>query len=383
MIKKYGAAVIVAVLFLAASFAIYVKLHPKKLPANLVMATGKIDADIITLNTKYPGRVLFVSIVEGQRVKEGEVLARLGSEEAVAKKEGIEAQIEALNAEKRALRMEFLFASKRQSRNVEKAKSSLAIARERLAALQKRFMSLEALVAQDLTDLNRTRDLYGKKLIARHTLELAELKWKNDNDTLLAMRHRIQEAKAAVAIADEEYRLAGDAKEKVAALKERIDALGYKIDALKAAKKEVMKVIEEMTIRAPIDARVIERIANEGEVLGAGMNVATLVSPKDYYLKVYVDTIQNGKIKLGDKAEIFLDAAANDPIAAKVVRIAAAAEFTPKEVAIRSDRIERVYAVYLKPLVPNPLLKLGLPAIGVISLDGKGLPKSLTELPEL
>ncbi|EDP74076.1 hypothetical protein HG1285_05325, partial [Hydrogenivirga sp. 128-5-R1-1] len=59
------------------------------------------------------------------------------------------------------------------------------------------------------------------------------------------------------------------------------------------------------------------------------------------------------------------------------------AEFTPKEVAVKEDRIQRVYAVHLKPIKPNPLLKLGLPAVGVISLDGKGLPKSLKELPEL
>ena len=50
---------------------------------------------------------------------------------------------------------------------------------------------------------------------------------------------------------------------------------------------------------------------------------------------------------------------------------------------MREDRIQRVYAVHLKPVKPSPLLKLGLPAIGVISLDGKGLPKSLKELPEL
>jgi HlyD family secretion protein len=50
---------------------------------------------------------------------------------------------------------------------------------------------------------------------------------------------------------------------------------------------------------------------------------------------------------------------------------------------VRSDRIQRVFAVHLKPMKPDPLLKLGLPAIGVITTDGKGLPGSLEEIPAL
>jgi HlyD family secretion protein len=113
------------------------------------------------------------------------------------------------------------------------------------------------------------------------------------------------------------------------------------------------------------------------------MPVATLIDPRTLYLKIFVDTLENGKIKLGDKGVIFLDAWPDRPIPAQVVRIAQKAEFTPKEVSVRSDRIQRVYAVHLKPLRPDPLLKLGLPATGVITLDGRGLPRSLEELPPL
>jgi len=108
-----------------------------------------------------------------------------------------------------------------------------------------------------------------------------------------------------------------------------------------------------------------------------------LLDPHSLYLKIFVDTIQNGKIKLGDKAVIFLDAYPNHPIKAKVVRIAQKAEFTPKEVSVRSDRIQRVFALHLKPLQVDPLLKLGIPAIGVVSLNGKDLPASLNDIPVL
>jgi HlyD family secretion protein len=139
----------------------------------------------------------------------------------------------------------------------------------------------------------------------------------------------------------------------------------------------------ELKLRSPVNGFIVEKIANIGEVVGAGMPVATLIDPDSLYLRLFVDTIENGKIELGDKAVIFTDAYPDRPIAASVVNIAQKAEFTPKEVSVRSDRIQRVFSVHLKPLHPDALLKLGLPAIGVISLDGKGLPDSLGEIPAL
>jgi HlyD family secretion protein len=103
----------------------------------------------------------------------------------------------------------------------------------------------------------------------------------------------------------------------------------------------------ELTLRSPVNGFVVEKIANVGEVVGAGMPVATLIDPDSLYLRLFVDTIENGKIKLGDKAVIFTDAYPDRPIAASVVNIAQKAEFTPKEVSVRSDRIQWVFAVHL------------------------------------
>jgi HlyD family secretion protein len=152
--------------------------------------------------------------------------------------------------------------------------------------------------------------------------------------------------------------------------------------ALKSQRNEIQAVIDKLTIKSPIDGYIVDKIANIGEVLGAGMSVATAIDPRNLYLKMYVDEVNNGKIKIGDRAVIFLDAYPNKPIPAQVIKIATKAEFTPKEVEVREDRIERVYEVDIKPIKPNPLIKFGLPGIGVISIGGK-LPNSLDELPKL
>ena len=197
------------------------------------------------------------------------------------------------------------------------------------------------------------------------------------------MQNRLSQADAAIRVARSALEKARAQQEKLRALTESTQALQKALKAVKAARDEAQAILAQMTLYAPIDGFVLEKIANPGEVLGAGQVVATLIDPRSLYLKIFVDTLQNGRIKLGDKAEIFLDALPDHPIPARVVRIAQKAEFTPKEVSVRSDRIQRVFAVHLKPLVPDPRLKLGLPATGVISLDGRKLPRSLKELPPL
>jgi len=82
-------------LFLLASYFIYKTINPTSLPANLVAGTGRIDGDLIFLNTKYPGRILEMNVNDGDMVKKGDVVAVLSSEELKARFDAISQGIEA------------------------------------------------------------------------------------------------------------------------------------------------------------------------------------------------------------------------------------------------------------------------------------------------
>jgi HlyD family secretion protein len=259
----------------------------------------------------------------------------------------------------------------------------LASAKASLKALEQNILIQKDVLAQAKRDFKRAQKLYKNKSIDKHAFELAKLKVDTQSKKLAVLQQKLNEAKSAVNLAQIALLDATASQQKLAAITANINALQEGIKALKASKAQIEAMMEEMSLHSPINGITVEKIANEGEVIGAGMPVATLLDPHTLYLKIFVDTIQNGKIKLGDKAVIFLDAYPNHPIKASVVRIAQKAEFTPKEVSVRSDRIQRVFAVHLKPLKVDPLLKLGIPAVGVISLDGKGLPTSLNNIPVL
>ncbi|WP_295417675.1 HlyD family efflux transporter periplasmic adaptor subunit [Sulfurovum sp.] len=383
IIKKYWIGFVAALMIVIALVMIYEKLHPKTLPENLVEGTGRIDGDLTNLNTKYPGRVEKINVDDGTVVKRGMVVAILGSREYEAQKAQIEAQISAQKKTLEAKMTELEISRTTIPAGLKKAQEQLRSTQTQMNVLKKNIEIQKKVLTQAKKDHERSIFLYKSKAIDPHTFELSKLKIDTEQDKYDALVLQVSQLEAAIAVAKSSVEEAKASQKQIFSIESSIEALKENIKALEASKVQVESVIAELTLKSPIDGYTVEKIANVGEVVGAGMPVATLIDPRSLYLKIFVDTLQNGKIKVGDKAVIFLDAYPDRPIEAKVVNVAQQAEFTPKEVSVRSDRIQRVFAVHLKPLKVDPLLKLGIPAIGVISIDGKGLPSSLDEIPVL
>ncbi len=381
--KKYGSLILFSVLILISLFYIYKKLNSRKLPPTLIAAVGRIDGDLINLNTKYSGRIKNIYINDGQPIKKGTVVAILESKEYKAREKQIENQIKMLQKQLKSNVYELEIAEKIIPNSITKARLNVKIAQNNKKKLLDNINKLKFKIEQDRRDYLRYKNLVENEAVGKRKLELVKLQLDSDIESLNALKEELKTANKALEVANITLGDQIARQKKIKALKSNIKALRDQIKAYKSSLNEIKAILAEMTIKSPIDGYVVEKIANKGEVAPPGYTIATLVDPHSLYLKVYVDTITNGKIKIGDKAEIFLDAYPDKPIPARVVRIAQKAEFTPKEVNVRSDRIQRVYAVHLKPLKVNPLLKLGIPAIGVISINGKGLPKSLKDIPEI
>ncbi len=381
--KKYLAGFLILFLLIISSFLVYMKLNEKQLPPNLIMGTGRIDGDLININTKYSGRIEKLFIEEGSSIKKGQIIAKLSSKEYEAQLEAIKAQIRAKEKQIQAKKTQLEILKETLPENVKKAKTSLEANNAKLRELNKNIDALKKVVLQDEKDYKRFKNLFEKNLIPAEEFEKVKLKYETDRDKLKALIEKRKQILSLIKASQITLNQAKSTLKKIDAIKKEISALLEGIKVLKAKEREISIIIEEFEIKSPVNGYIVDKVSNEGEVLGAGMTIATAIDPDKLYLKMYVDTIENGKIKIGDIGEIFLDAYPDKPIKAVVIKIAKKAEFTPKEVAVREDRIQRVFAVYLKPIKPDPLLKLGLPAIGIISIDGKGLPSSLKELPEL
>jgi len=387
ILRQYWIGFLVILLLLTSIYLIYRKLSQKEIPPHLIVGVGRIDGDLISLNTKYAGRVKEIFVEEGKEVKKGEIIAVLSGKEYEAELEAVRYNIKAKEKEIEAKEIELEILKKTLPENVKKARSSLKINLSLLKELEKQIETVKSIVEKDEKDYERFKNLYQENAISKQQLEEIETK-------MIAAKSMVDQVDAKL----------GQLKAKESQVKAKLAQVnvmqGYTVIKAPFDGYVLKKMNDEGDMVAPgmpifiigekklqfianLDESLHDKIADKGEVLGEGMVVATVIDPETLYLKIFVDTINNGKIKIGDRALIFLDAYPDRPIEARVVRISQRAEFTPKEVAVKEDRIQRVYAVHIKPLKVEPVLKLGLPAVGVISITGKGLPKSLKELPEI
>lgn len=374
---------LVATLLVGATLLIYIKLNPLKLPSNLVAASGNVDGDLIALNTKYAGRIDQIFVQDGQSIKKDDNVAILQSDEDEAQLRSLGDGIASAEASLEALIQNSAITKESIPLEIVKAQNTLFIAIAQKKELEDSLGTLKEQMEQDERDLARNSSLFDKNLISQQSYEYIKLKSQSSKNNYASQSQRISQAQKNIDIARSNLALSQSQSKKIPVLEANVEAAKKSISSLKASKERTQIMINDMTLKSPVNGFVVEKIANKGEVLNSGMIVATLIDPHSLYLKIFIDTMQNGKIKVGDKAVIFLDAYPDKPIEAMVARVAQDAEFTPKEVSVRSDRIQRVYAVHLKPLHVNFLLKLGIPAIGVVSLDGKGLPTSLGQIPQI
>jgi HlyD family secretion protein len=85
------------------------------------------------------------------------------------------------------------------------------------------------------------------------------------------------------------------------------------------------------------------------------------------WIMAYVSEKNLGQIKLGQSAEVFVDSFPQKPFPGKVSYISTEAEFTPKNIQTKEERVKLVYAVKVQIDNTKELLKVGMPADVVIS----------------
>ena len=208
-------------------------------------------------------------------------------------------------------------------------RARLEQARQAVAAAEAALQAEKQAEKQARRERRRLQNLLAKETASQQEAERAELAWQLARDRLEAARARRDQAQAAVA--------------------------------------EVESLLQDLTIAAPAGGVITTRIVAEGEVVAPGSPLFDIVDLDRLYLKVYVPSVQIGKLRLGLPARVWVDAFPDEPFPAEVRYIASRAEFTPKEVQTPDERVKLVYAVKLY-LDENPHHRLtpGLPADAMI-----------------
>jgi HlyD family secretion protein len=120
--------------------------------------------------------------------------------------------------------------------------------------------------------------------------------------------------------------------------------------------------IDQAVILSPINGVVLEKSREIGELAFPGTPILTLADLTRPWIKIYVQEKLIGRVKQGQKAFITVDSFPSKEFSGKVVAISNRAEFTPKTIQTREERVKLVFAVKIALENPDLSLKPGMPA---------------------
>jgi HlyD family secretion protein len=132
------------------------------------------------------------------------------------------------------------------------------------------------------------------------------------------------------------------------------------VDRATVVLKQSESVARENEIRAPADGVVLHRMAEPGLLLAPGQPALTLAFGGRLYVRAFIPETKLGKVRQGSPAKVHVDAFPGRDFPARVTEISPDAEFTPKPVETREERVNLVYATkvdlddgWTEPLVPG------------------------------
>ena len=117
------------------------------------------------------------------------------------------------------------------------------------------------------------------------------------------------------------------------------------VEAAGASVERLQADLYDSQLKTPRAGRVQYRVAQPGEVLGAGGKVLNLVDLRDVYMTFFLPERQAGRVPLGSEVRLVLDAAPQYVIPARVSYVASVAQFTPKTVETASEREKLMFRV--------------------------------------
>lgn len=368
-------AVIVALVTLVAITAALLLSCDSSSAESFIPVSGNIEITDAEVSFKLPGRLLERLVSEGERVKKGQVVARLDTSELVREVALREAEVEAARAKLAELEA--------GSRPQEIAQAQAAVNQARayyqelvagsrtqeIAAAEAAFRSAQAEANRLAADFERDRYLFDKGIISAQRYE--------------ATRTAFDTARERRRAADEELKLVREgprkeqleqAREKLKESEQRLSLVkeGPRAETIQQTRAQLRQAQESLalaetrlgyaTLYAPLDGIVLSENLEAGEYLNAGTPVVTIGNLKDAWLRAFIDETDLGRVKLGQPVELRTDTFADKVYLGRVSFISSEAEFTPKHVQTEKERVKLVYRIKIDVENPQTELKPGMPA---------------------
>ena len=354
---------------------------------------GNVDLRQVQLAFNNSERISAVVAQEGDRVRRGQVLARLDQSRLEPQVEQAAAQVAAQRQVVERLhhgnRPEEIAQARAQvaaqgsiveklrngsrPEEIAQARANVIAAQAEAVNARRRYQRLKSLSAVRLPDQSQVQAVSQEELDdAKAALDEAEAKLTVNQKALeLALagprQEEIAESEARLALNRKalELSLAGPRKEDIAQAEAQLRGNEAQLAFLK-------QQLADTQLMAPADAVVRTRLLEPGEMSSPQRPVFSLAIIDPKWVRAYVSETDIGKVRPGMTASVAVDSFPNRHFEGWVGFISPVAEFTPKAVQIEELRTSLVYEVRVFVKDPSDELRLGMPATVSFPPDRRG-----------
>ena len=262
------------------------------LPPSSLVLTGIVTTNDVAVAPQIGGRLVSLTVKEGDSVTKGQQVAEIDPGELQAERayyehsaEGIASQVREGEA---ALRLQEL----QLIDQVKQAESAVATAEAQRAAAA-------ADVERAKVTLDRTRELYKQQLAPAQTMDEARTLYEAALARMESMARQVDSARSALALMRSNF-------EQVTVRRSQLQTSQHQLAAVGSQRDKADVRLGFAKVFAPIDGIVDVQPAREGEVVNSGQTLLTLINQDDLWVRADVEETYIDRVRIGDKLTVRL-----------------------------------------------------------------------------
>lgn len=262
-------------------------------------AYGNFEATDKLISAEVNGRILQLDVEEGQKLKMGQMIASIDTTQLVLKMKQLEASH---------------LASKSK---IEQVNANIQVLKTQKSVVEK--------------DLKRVQQMYADKA---------------------ATSKQLDDLQGQVQVMDKQ----------LMGMQTQIASVNAELEVIDAQLNEVLDQLDRCQLKMPSDGTVLQKFLEQGEMAVLGRPIIKVADLDNMYLRAFVSGSQLPNVKIGQKVTVSFDKTedTNQSISGTITWISSEAEFTPKIVQTKEERIDLVYAIKVG-IENDGRVKIGMP----------------------
>lgn len=263
-------------------------------------AYGQFETDEITISAEAAGRILTLDIREGDDIESGQIIGLIDTTQLSFQKRELEASLRSVRTK------------------LSNLDAEAAVIRSQLETANREWARFKSLQSENAATQQQIDNVEGRV----NTLE-----------------------------------------SQISAIEVQKESVFAEMDVLQVRIDTVHDQIQKAKIENPVSGTILRKFAEPGELASPGKPLYRIANLDEMILRVYVSGGQLPGIRLGQTVEVLLDEDdhKNQQLSGLVSWVSSKAEFTPRMIQTKEERVTQVYAVKVRVENPDGIIKIGMP----------------------